>query len=44
MVKELISLQTAIHTLGSTDMESRTVEEGILGKTDRIMKAILKMG
>lgn len=43
MVKELISLQTAILTLGSTDMESRTVEEGILGKTDRIMKAILKM-
>jgi len=42
MVKVLISLQTVIPIQESTDMENLTVEEGILGKTDRIMKVISK--
>lgn len=42
MVKVLISLQTVIPILGSTDMENLMEEEGILGKTDHIMKVISK--
>lgn len=43
MVKVLISLQTVIPILGSTDMENLMEEEDILGKTDRITKVISRM-